>query len=57
MLEKLLYLIVILSVVIGLLLIRTLVTRVGRCRKSRRIEQELAEYLRKESHAKVAVSK
>jgi stage V sporulation protein G len=38
------YLIIILSVVIGLLLIRTIMARVARRRKSRRIEQGLAEY-------------
>ena len=54
--EKDFYLIIILSVVIGLLLIRTLMTRVERRRKSRRIQQGLAEYLRKQSHAKIAVS-
>ena len=53
--EKDFYLIIILSVVIGLLLIRTLMTRVERCRKSRRIQQGLAEYLRKQNHAKIAV--
>jgi len=46
------YLIIILSVVIGLLLIRTIMARVARRRKSRRIEQGLAEYLCKQSHAK-----
>jgi hypothetical protein len=46
------YLIIILSVVIGLLLMRTIRARVARRRKSRRIEQGLAEYLRKQSHAK-----
>ena len=46
------YLIIILSVVIGLLLMRTIRVRVARRRKSRRIEQGLAEYLRKQSHAK-----
>jgi uncharacterized membrane protein SpoIIM required for sporulation len=48
--------IIILSVVIGLWLIRTLMARVERRRKNRRIEQDLAEYLRKQSHAKIALS-
>ncbi len=54
--EKDFYLIIILSVVVGLWLVRALLARVERCRKSRRIEQDLAEYLRKQSHAKLAVS-
>ena len=50
--EKDFYLIIVLSVVIGVLFIRALMARVARCRKRRRVEQELAEYLRKQSHAK-----
>ena len=47
--EKDFYLIIILSVVIGLLLIRTIMARVARRRKRRCIEQGLAQYLRKQS--------
>lgn len=54
--EKDFYLIIILCVVVGFWLIRILMARVERCRKSRRIEQDLAEYLRKQSPAKIAVS-
>ncbi len=54
--EKDFYWIIIFSLAIGLSLIRTLMARVTRRRKSRLIEQELAEYLRKQSHAKMAVS-
>jgi hypothetical protein len=43
------YLIIILSVVIGLLVTGTIMGRVARRRKNRRIEQGLAEYLRKQS--------
>lgn len=50
--EKDFYLIIILSVVVGLLLIRTVMARVARSRKSRRIEWGIAEYLRKQSQDK-----
>ncbi len=50
--EKVFYLIIIFSAVIGLLLMRTVIGKVARRRKSRRIEQLLAEYLSKESVAK-----
>jgi hypothetical protein len=39
------YLLIILSIVIGLLLIRTIMARVARRRKSRRLEREIAEHL------------
>jgi hypothetical protein len=39
------YLLIILSIVIGLLFIRTLRARVARRRKSRRLEREIAEHL------------
>jgi len=45
--EKDFYLIIILSVVTGFLLIQIVMTRIGRRRKSRRLEREIAEYLRK----------
>jgi hypothetical protein len=45
--EKDFYLLIILSVVAGLLLIKIVIARIGRYRKSRRLEQEIAEYLRK----------
>jgi uncharacterized integral membrane protein len=38
-------LIIILSIVIGLLLIRIVMARIGRRRKSRRLEREIAEHL------------
>lgn len=52
--EKDFYLIILLSVVMGLFAIRTLMARVTRHRKRRRIEQELAECLSKQSRAKSA---
>jgi hypothetical protein len=45
--EKDFYLLIILSVVTGFLLIQIVMTRIGRHRKSRRLEREIAEYLRK----------
>jgi hypothetical protein len=46
--EKDLYLLI-LSVVIGLLLIQIVVSRIGRRRKGRRFEREIAEHLRKKA--------
>jgi hypothetical protein len=45
--EKDFYLLIILSVVTGLLLIKIVIARIGRYRKSGRLEREIAEYLRK----------
>jgi hypothetical protein len=45
--EKDFYLLIILSVVTGFLFIQIVMTRIGRRRKSRRLEREVAEYLRK----------
>jgi len=45
--EKDFYLLIILSVVTGFLLIQIVMTGIGRRRKSRRLEREIAEYLRK----------
>ena len=45
--EELFYLLIIFSVVTGFLLIRIVMARIGRRRKSRRLEREIAEYLRK----------
>jgi len=45
--EKDFYLLVILSLITGFLLIQLVMTRIGRRRKSRRLEREIAEYLRK----------
>jgi hypothetical protein len=45
--EKYFYLLIILSVVAGFLLIPIVMTRIGRRRKSRRLEREIGEYLRK----------
>jgi uncharacterized integral membrane protein len=45
--EKDFYLLIILSVVTGFLLIRIVMARIGRHRQSRRLEREVAEYLRK----------
>ena len=45
--EKDFYLLIILSVVTGFLLIRIVRARIGRHRQSRRLEREVAEYLRK----------
>jgi hypothetical protein len=47
--EKDFYLLIILSVVTGFLLIQIVMTRIGRRRKSRRLEREIAEYLRKKA--------
>ena len=45
--EKDFYLLIILSVFTGLLLIKIVTARMGQHRKSRRLEREIAEYLRK----------
>jgi hypothetical protein len=45
--ERDFYLLIILSVIIGFLLIRIVMARIGRRRKSRRLEREIGEYLRK----------
>jgi hypothetical protein len=45
--EKDFYLLIAFSVVIGFLLIQIVMTRIGRRRKSRRLEREIVEYLRK----------
>ena len=45
--ERDFYVLIILSVVTGFLLIQIVMTRIGRRRKSRRLEREIAEYLRK----------
>ena len=47
--EKDFYLLIILSVVTGFLLIRIVMARIGRRRKNRRLEREIAEYLRKKA--------
>jgi len=54
--EKDFYLIIILSVVIGLLLIRTIMARVARRRDSRRVEQGIVEYLRRKERQKITGS-
>ena len=48
--EKDFYLLIVLSVVIGLFLIETLRARVARRRKSRRLEQAIAECFRKSTY-------
>lgn len=45
--EKYFYLLIILSVITGFLLFQIVMTRIGRRRKGRRVEREIAEYLRK----------
>jgi hypothetical protein len=45
--EKDFYLLIILAIVTGFLLIQIVMTRIGRSRKSRRLDREIAEYLRK----------
>jgi hypothetical protein len=45
--EKDFYLLIILSVFTGLLLIKIAAARIGRHRKGRRFEREIAEHLRK----------
>jgi hypothetical protein len=45
--EKDFYLLIILSVITGFLLIRIVMARIRRRRKSRRLEREIGEYLRK----------
>jgi hypothetical protein len=45
--EKDFYLLIFLTVVIGLLLIQIVMAKIGRRRKGRRLEREVAEYLRK----------
>ena len=45
--EKDFYLLIILAVVTGFLLIQIVMTRIGRSRKGRRLEREIAKYFRK----------
>ena len=45
--ERDFYLLIILSVVTGFLLIQIVMARIARRRKSRRLEREIGEYLRK----------
>jgi hypothetical protein len=45
--EKYFYLLVTLSIVAGFLLVRVITERIGRRRQNRRLEREIAEYLRK----------
>jgi hypothetical protein len=46
--EELFYLLLtLLSIITGFLLIQIVMARIGRRRKSRRLEREIAEYLRK----------
>jgi hypothetical protein len=45
--EKDFYLLIILAVVTGFVLILIVMARIGRRRRSRRLEREIAEYLRK----------
>ena len=45
--EKDFYLLLILSVITGFLLIQIVMARIGRRQKNRRLEREIAEYLRK----------
>jgi hypothetical protein len=47
--EKDFYLLIILSVITGFLLIRIVMARIGRLRQSRRLEREIAQYLRKKA--------
>ena len=47
--EKDFYLLIALSIVAGLWLIQIVMGRIGRRRKNRRIEQGVAEYLRKKA--------
>jgi hypothetical protein len=47
--EKDFYLLIILSVVTGFLLVQIVMARIGRRRKSRRLEREILEYLRKKA--------
>jgi hypothetical protein len=49
--EKDFYLLIILSVITGFLLIRIVMARIGRRRQSRRLEREIAQYLRKKAAA------
>jgi uncharacterized integral membrane protein len=49
--EKDFYLLIILSVITGFLLIRIVMARIGRHRQSRRLEREIAQYLRKKAAA------
>ena len=51
--EKVSYLLIILSAVTGFLLIQIVMTRIGRRRKSRRLEREIAEYLRKRAATEI----
>jgi hypothetical protein len=45
--EEIFYLLIILSVVTGFLLIQIVMARIGRRRKSRRLEREIAKYFHK----------
>jgi hypothetical protein len=45
--EKLFYLLLTLSIVAGFLLVQIVRARIGQRQKSRRLEREIAEYLRK----------
>jgi hypothetical protein len=45
--EKYFYLLIILSVITAFLLIQIVTARIGRRRKSRRLEREITAYLRK----------
>jgi len=47
--EKDFYLLIALSIVAGLWLIQIVTERIGRRRKSHRLEREVAEYLRKKA--------
>jgi hypothetical protein len=47
--EKDFYLLIILSVITGFLLIQIVMGRIGRRRQNRRLEREIAEYLRKKA--------
>lgn len=49
MAEKDFYLLIILSVITGFLLIRIVMARIGRHRQSRRLEREIAAYVRKKA--------
>ncbi len=51
--EKDFYLLIILSVVTGFLLVQIVMARIGRRRKSRRLEREIAQYLRKKAAGQI----
>jgi hypothetical protein len=50
--EKDFYLLIVLSIIAGLWLIRIVAERIGRRRKSRRLEREIGEYVGKRAAAK-----